>query len=270
MTVTPVRYRYVDAHCHLGRYPDREGSIAAAARQGVLTVAATSKPSEYRDLRTVLAAIPGVEVGLGFHPEAAASVYQETELAIFGQCAADAYWISEVGLDGVIADRVSDSFGAVPAMAAQQELLEALLTLAGPGHPYSVHSRGAAARTLDVLAAAAFPHVVLHNFEAVHTDARRALDLGYYFSVNLASLEEQTGRDFARWLPVDRILTETDGPFVKTAGIYAAPADCRLVVERLAVLRGQDYELLANQIADNYSRFAPVPVPTESRNRSEC
>ena len=88
--------------------------------------------------------------------------------------------------------------------------------------------------------------VILHWFTGSSTDVKRALGLGCYFSVNQEML---TNPRHAKWvadLPIDRILTETDGPFTKVSGRVAIPQDVQLTVESLASLR----ELTAGEMKD--------------------
>ena len=80
----------------------------------------------------------------------------------------------------------------------------------------SIHSRGATKETLDELeqhAGASTP--VLHWFSGTQRELRRAIDLGCWFSVGPAMLKGEKGRKLAELMPVDRVLTETDGPFAR-------------------------------------------------------
>lgn len=238
-----------DTHCHLGMYADPEAVVARAGAAGAGIVVATSRATEYRGLRHLVR--PGVDLGLGMHPECAGSVYVPFELAIFAQEVASARWISEVGLDGVIDRCVSPCFGAVPDLNHQRELFDAVLDLAGPARAYSVHSRAAAAPTITMLRLHGCHRVVLHGFDGSPADARRAADAGFYFSVHPSMLQSPAGLALIRGLPRELLLVETDGPFYGWSGTHIEPAHCPGIVAALAEARNEPSQALEDQIAIN-------------------
>jgi TatD DNase family protein len=243
-----------DTHCHLGLYRDRQRVLDRANAAAVGIVCATARPSEYRD-STQLRSQPSVSVGIGFHPEYAGSVYVSHEQAIFDDEISEAGWVSEVGLDALIADSVSPHLGGVPTMAAQIALFESVLSRTRDDQPISVHSRGAAETAINVLVAHEKPRVVLHFYDGPLDQAKRALDHGYYFSINPASILDSAARELIAWLPAERLLLETDGPFFPHDDRAREPGDLRLFVEDLAELRDDEAELLQKQIAANFDRL---------------
>ncbi|MCO6391724.1 hypothetical protein GTW25_11850 [Aliihoeflea aestuarii] len=92
--------------------------------------------------------------------------------------------------------------------------------------------------------------VVLHWFSGSIAEARRAVQAGCYFSVNQAMLERTRGREIVAQLPIDRILTETDGPFVDVRGRPITPGEVFRTIETLAAVR----ELTINDMADRVVR----------------
>ncbi|ODU06825.1 MAG: hypothetical protein ABS81_03210 [Pseudonocardia sp. SCN 72-86] len=245
----------LDSHCHLGRYADRDAVIERAQAAEVAVLAATARPSEARDLAALLAPHPQVEVAVGFHPEAAGSVYNTTEVEILRSVIDDFAWVSEVGLDACIAGSTGPDFGNQPTAAAQRELFELVLDVAGPHRGFSVHSRGAAADTVATLAAAGVRHAVMHSYAGDRSVARGALELGFYFSVHPWMLDDAQGRDLVRWLPADRLLLETDGPYYPWSHRELEPADCTEVVVRVAEARGRAAPELHDVMSRNSARI---------------
>jgi TatD DNase family protein len=243
-----------DTHCHLGMYRDRQGVIDRANASSVEIVCSTVRPSEYRD-SMFLRAQPSVTVGIGFHPEYAGSVYVPHEQAIFDGEIEKARWVSEVGLDAVIAGSVSPHFGEQPTMTAQIALFEYVLSRARDDQPLSVHSRGAAETTIDLLDAHDKRRVVLHRFDGTRDQAARALDRGYYFSINPAVLDDSAARELITRLPIEWMLLETDGPYFPFGDRAREPSDLRLFVEDLAELRKEEAGMLHKQIAANFDRL---------------
>jgi TatD DNase family protein len=78
--------------------------------------------------------------------------------------------------------------------------------------------------------------IVLHWFTGSKAEARRAVQLGCYFSVNAAMLRNDRARALVASLPLNRLLTETDGPFTEIAGNPAKPSDVAQAVNALASL----------------------------------
>jgi TatD DNase family protein len=79
---------------------------------------------------------------------------------------------------------------------------------------------------------------VLHWFTRSKAEARRAVDMRCYFSVDAAMLTSERHMAMVGDIPVARLLTETDGPFTKTDGRVSKPSDVNVVVEALGRLRG--------------------------------
>ncbi len=116
----------------------------------------------------------------------------------------------------------------------------------------SVHSRGAAKETLDELeqyAGASTP--VLHWFSGTQRELRRAIDLGCWFSVGPAMLKGEKGRKLAALMPVDRVLTETDGPFTRNGNEPLFPWDVEEAERVLGGIWRTDASAARQRIRDN-------------------
>ena len=132
------------------------------------------------------------------------------------------------------------------------------------GKPVIVHTREARADTLALLREAALPQAgVLHCFTEDWEMARAALDIGFYISLSgiVTFRNAEALRDVARQVPADRLLVETDSPYlapVPHRGKPNLPQYVREVAEYLAVLRGVSYEALAEQTSNNFKRLFPL------------
>lgn len=245
----------VDTHCHLGLYPDIGAVLERCNKEAVGVVVSSTRPSEYRSLLGVLADTPGLEIGLGMHPEVAGSVYEPYEFEIFERYVSDAKWISEIGMDGGIAESVGPLFGAVPSRASQSELLERVLGRLNESHCVSVHSRLAEAEVLDQIESSAVRRAVLHNFMGDKPAVHRALDMGLYFSINPWMFMADNTRDLIRSLPLSRILLETDGPFSRWENRPTEPGDCAAIADAIGEIRGESVSLVRDAVAANFSHF---------------
>lgn len=132
------------------------------------------------------------------------------------------------------------------------------------GKPVIVHTREARADTLALLREAALPQAgVLHCFTEDWEMAKAALDIGFYISLSgiVTFRNAEALREVARQVPADRLLVETDSPYlapVPHRGKPNLPQYVREVAEYLAVLRGVSYETLADQTSDNFKRLFPL------------
>lgn len=93
--------------------------------------------------------------------------------------------------------------------------------------------------------------VVLHWFTGTKSEARRAAALGCYFSINAEMTRSNRSRDVVTELPMDRIVTETDGPFTQIDGRPSEPADVKVVVDAIASARNLPVNAVAASISSN-------------------
>jgi|SRR5882724_5733660 len=236
----------VDFHCHLDLYPDHAAAVAACERSHVFTLAVTTTPKAWPRNRDLVATTKYVRAALGLHPQLIAERAREVEL--WASYLDEARYIGEVGLDA--GPRFFRSF------AAQREVFAYMLRLCAQkgGKILTVHSTRAAKTVLDLLEEHFPPSsgkVVLHWFTGSAAQARRAVDLGCYFSINLAMVQSDRQRTMIKELPSSRLLLETDGPFMKRGERAVGPGEVVEVVEILARLRKTSIQAYADSIRAN-------------------
>ncbi|WP_033073287.1 TatD family hydrolase [Sphingopyxis sp. MWB1] len=250
----------VDSHCHLnykGLAEQREAVVARARARGVTAMLnIATRESEWDEVLGAAVTHDDVWASVGIHPHDA-DHHPDVDTAKLVSRAAHprVIGIGETGLDYYYdkSDRVrqQDSFRR-HIHAAQQT-----------GLPIIVHTRDAEADTLALLGEemerAPFGGVI-HCFTASDDFARRALDIGFYISLsgivtfkNAAELQAT-----AKWLPRERLLIETDAPFlapVPHRGKTGEPAFVADTLAFLAELRGEEAEALGEATAANFYRL---------------
>lgn len=245
---SPKRARWVDFHCHLDLYPDHAQLIVECDRERIATLAVTTTPKAWTRNREMASGADHVRIALGLHPQLVAE--REAEVGLFETLLPDARYVGEVGLDA--SPRFYRSFDA------QERVFERILRMcAEQGNKIlTVHSVRAVSKVLQHLERA-LPadrgHVVLHWFTGSAAEARRAVDHGYYFSVNSEMLRSPKHRTLVEQLPVNRLLTETDGPFVLVNGVAVRPLAVADTVVQLARVRGVSSSDMEAQILTNLS-----------------
>jgi len=135
------------------------------------------------------------------------------------------------------------------------------------GKPLIIHTRAAAADTLRILREENAGEVggVFHCFTEDMDTAREALDMGFFISFSgIVTFKNATAlRDVAREVPMDRLLVETDSPYlapVPYRGKTNQPAYVRHVAEELAKLKGLTLEALAEVTTTNFFRLFPAAI----------
>lgn len=242
--------RWVDFHCHVDLYKDHSALIAECDRERVATLAVTTTPKAWPRNLELVSRSDHVRIALGLHPQLVAE--RESELPILERYLPDARYVGEVGLDAGL--RFYRSF------AAQERVFERILqACAEQGNKIlTVHSVRAVSKVLNHLERA-LPQdrgrVVLHWFTGTAAEARRAIALGCYFSINGEMLRSPKHRQLVGSLPLDRLLTETDGPFVEREGKPLRPRDVARTVNELAAVRDLSANAMEEAILQNLRRL---------------
>lgn len=236
----------VDFHCHLDLYPDHETAVREADEAGVFTLAVTTTPRAWPRNHELAQRTKHVRAALGLHPQLVAE--REEEIALWDDYLSETRYVGEVGLDA--GPRYYKS------MEAQQRVFQHILRrCAGAGDKIiTVHSVRAVRAVLEHVEAF-LPHsrgkVVMHWFTGTKSEARRAMELGCYFSINAAMLASERHLTMVQAIPLDRLLTETDGPFTRTEDRPSKPSDVASVVEELGRLHRLPAAHVAKIVRDN-------------------
>ena len=245
----------VDFHCHLDLYLDPVAAIADAEVAGVYTLTVTTTPKAWPRNLALTQHTGRVRAALGLHPQLVGE--RSSELSLWETYLPEARYVGEVGLDA--GPRYYRS------LELQKQIFERILKQCAKagGKVLTVHSVRAVAAVLDMIEAHLPPgrgQTVLHWFMGSRAEARRAVDLGCYFSVNAQMLQRDKGRDLAGILPSDRLLTETDGPFTQFGGRPARPADVADTVKDLANLRQISLEQMTATINGNLKTILSATI----------
>lgn len=217
----------LDAHCHVDLYSEPGAVADRAVAAGAFTILVTNLPSAYDRVAPHVAARPRIRLALGLHPLMAE--HHIAERRLFKRRAEKSFFIGEVGLD-------FSPEGKATADLQMESFQFVLESISGMQKFLSIHSRRAEPTVLEMLRAAKRTSAVLHWYSGSLSVMRQAVEDGHYFSVNTAMFNSPNGRRILAAIPRNRLLTETDGPFVTVAGRPAEPADVRLVEEGMAEL----------------------------------
>jgi TatD DNase family protein len=255
----------VDSHCHLD-FPDfatdRDGVVARAKAAGVgVMVTISTRVKKFEQVRSIIESYDNVFGSVGTHPHNAAEEIDVTveDLIRFSQHP-KIVAIGEAGLDY--------HYDHSPREAQAKGLRTHIGAARQTGLPLVIHARDADDDMIRILEEetqkGAFP-AVLHCFSSGAELARRGVALGHYvsFSGILTFKNSQGVRDIAADVPADRLLVETDAPYLAPMphrGRTNEPAFTALTAQTLADVRGWTLEETASRTTENFSRlFKKVP-----------
>lgn len=243
---TSVGPRWVDFHCHLDLYPDHSELIKECDLHRVATLAVTTTPKAWSRNRELAANSKFVRVALGLHPQLVAD--RADEYPLFEKYLSEARYVGEIGLDA--GPRFYRS------LPLQEQIFARIVRACAEqgGKILSIHSVRAVAKVLAALEDSRFPDsgkAVLHWFTGSISEMKRAVELGCYFSVNREMLRSERHRNLVASIPPDRILTETDGPFVEDSGKPLRPVNVERTVEQLSQVLKVDVDTIRGDIIGN-------------------
>ncbi|MXO72159.1 TatD family hydrolase [Alteraurantiacibacter buctensis] len=250
----------VDSHCHLNYagLAERQGEVLAAARSagvgGFLNI--STRQSEWQTVIATAEREPDVWATVGIHPHEADGHVDLGEAALLA--AAEHPRVIGIGETGL------DYYYDKSDRAVQQALFRTHIAVSrATGLPLVIHTRHADDDTAAIIAEemgqGAFP-ALIHCFTASPAFGRRMLELGLTISIS-GIVTFKNARDlqaFAAEIPADRLLVETDSPFlapVPHRGKTCEPAYVRDTAAFVAQLRGERAEDLAAQTTDNFFRL---------------
>lgn len=252
----------VDSHCHLNQIDLKEFNgnldnvMEQARANGVshcLCVCITRE--DVPVLKAITARYPDVSMSVGIHPnevlEHEISTQELLELASTPACIA----IGETGLDYY---RVEGDAALDNQRARFRAHIQAARQLS---KPLIIHTREAAEDTLRLMKEENAHEAggVMHCFSEDLDIARRAIELNFYISFSgiLTFKSATILQEVAKHIPLDRILIETDSPYLAPTpfrGKQNHPALVKHVAETLAVLRNVSFETIARETTQNFYR----------------
>jgi TatD DNase family protein len=264
---TDRHFMFVDSHCHLD-FPD-----FAADMPAVLAAMASARVThalcisvnlpDWPAVRALAEAHPNLYATVGVHPD-----YEDTPepsvddlVALAG--APRIVGIGETGLD---------YYRLTGDLAWQRERFRTHIRAArAAAKPLVIHMRAAASDTISIMRdeGAGKAGGVMHCFTETWDVAAAALELGFHISLSgiVTFKNAHAVKEVARRVPLERLLIETDSPYLAPAphrGQRNEPSYVPFVAAEIAHLRGEPVETIARATTDNFFRLFRIPSPTDA------
>lgn len=246
MKSLPPNSRLFDTHCHIDLFPNPSDIVAEAARLRIGTIAVTNAPFLFEHTQQLCRKSEYVVPALGLHPELVHSHGQQIEQ--FRELLPLTRFVGEVGLDYVTKDQANRQ--------RQREVFETILRWCSDAGDkiLTVHSRRSSADVIAAIGANFCGVVILHWFSGSLRELHTGIDNGYLFSVNPAMTRSEQGLRLIRDIPKDRLLTETDGPFVAVERAQATPSATEAVCSAVAEIWNCSGEEVQDTVRQNVNR----------------
>ncbi|MDF1588069.1 MAG: TatD family hydrolase [Gammaproteobacteria bacterium] len=253
---------FIDSHCHLNLLAQEEGGLDAIIAEAksydvdhILCIAIDKQScaevidiaERYPDISASVGIHPNVDEDESFMLDQLVELAQHPKVIAIGETGLD-YFRSEADLDW-----------------QRQRFLVHIEAAKALKKPLIIHTREAKEDTMSILEQhdAAQAGGIIHCFTEDWDTAQRALDIGFYISLSgIVTFKNATQlQDVATRLPLDRMLIETDAPYlapVPKRGKTNKPAYVKHVAEFIAQLRGEHVDTIAAVTSDNFHRLFPT------------
>lgn len=217
----------IDFHCHLDLFPDPIKIAEECRKRGLYVLAVTTTPSAWVKSNQIAINNKRIKTALGLHPQLAFE--KEKELTLFDNLLPKVKYVGEIGLDA------SPDFSTT--WDTQIRVFYHILNSCqrNGGKIMSIHSRKAEKKVIDLLSA--FPKAgipILHWYTGNLLEIKRAVEIGCWFSINPAMVQNRSGIRIIQEIPKSRIVPETDSPFTEKYGTPYKPWDVEFVFQGLS------------------------------------
>lgn len=199
-----------DMHCHIDLMQSMDDFSRAALKERINLLAMTTTPKAYEIEKKKLSGFPNVQVALGLHPQL---VFERIhELALIEKYIHATRFVGEVGLDFNrqfyhSKERQIEVFSQIIGWCQKSPMMKII----------SIHSVRSDKDVLDILEkydCTKHNNCILHWYSGTLKQLDRAIELGCFFSVNEYMFNSPNGRSIVQKVPVDRLLLESDAPFI--------------------------------------------------------
>lgn len=232
-----------DTHSHLDLVKNFNQTVSEIEDKKIYTIAVTNLPPLYENLKSKLNS-KFIKPALGFHPELVGE-YQKY-IPEMWRLLPEAKYIGEVGLDFKVGIKTKD---------IQLKFFEELIircTQLG-GKILTIHSRASAEEVVSIIGNNFNSKYILHWYSGNLTTLNKALTNGAFFSINYAMLKSDNGKKIVNNIPNERLLLETDSPFVMLdKNTHFRTLDIDKVITELANFKNMDVEEMKIILSRNF------------------
>ncbi|WP_299452655.1 Qat anti-phage system TatD family nuclease QatD [uncultured Microscilla sp.] len=241
---------YIDTHFHLDLWTNPPEIFSEIEKQKVYTIAVTNTPSVFYYTEELANNSKYVRSAIGLHPELA--VERQGEIDLFKKILKRTRYVGEVGLDYV---NITEDEKQI-----QKKVFETIVAECWEqkNKIITIHSRRSASDIIDIIGDNFPGTIILHWFSGSFKEMEKALSYGFHFSINNAMTLSKKGKQIIERLPNDKMLTETDGPFIKNKQVPHSPLMIPSIVQNLSKIKDMPVENLRVLIYSNFKQILMI------------
>ncbi len=240
----------IDTHCHIDLYKNPLQVIHECESLGIITIGMTNLPSHFEIGYRHVLPFKKVRLALGMHPLYAK--YHKNEFNQFIKSLSKTSYIGEIGLD-------FSREGFSTKEIQIESFVKILNEIKGKNKILSLHSRRAEKEVLEYLLEYNIKSAIFHWYSGSLSLIDKIAEAGYYFSINSAMIESEHGQKIIKKIPIENLLTETDGPFILSKNNQPIkPCDLGNVYDYLAQLHHLKREDIGNIIKENFLKLISI------------
>lgn len=236
----------LDTHCHIDLYPNPNELIQKCENAGITVLGMTNLPSHFEMGYPHVISRKKVRLALGLHPLYAKE--HRKEWPLFLKNFSKTSYIGEIGLD----------FSSEGINMREDQLYffnQILELLKNSNKIVSLHSRKAEKEILKLLLEYNIKNAIFHWYSGPLGLIDSISESGYYFSINSAMTESENGIKIIKRIPLNRMLTETDGPFIKLNGRVVTPLDIIAIEKKIAAIKKVSHKDFSQIVKSNIKKI---------------
>ncbi len=228
---------FIDTHFHLDLWKNPKGLVSQIEKERIYTIAVTNAPSVYKLTLNLTEGAKYIRPALGYHPEVLNQ--RPNDYSLFEKYVDSTRYIGEIGLD----------YACTVDKNQQREIFSKVIERCSKSNNkvITIHSRRAESDCVDIIGNNYPNAIILHWYSGSIRELKKAINKGFYFSVNSQMIKSKNGQQIIKNIPLDKILTESDGPFVSIGNQPSSPLNIGNTVSELAIVLGvNEVELRSN------------------------
>lgn len=233
-----------DTHLHLDLFAEPKEIIKAIENQKYYSIAVTNLPQVFKNTKELCEGSKYVRPALGYHPELAHKFNNQFEL--FCELLDQTRYVGEIGIDNL--RKTTEDFNS------QKLIFEKIIRVCADKKDkiLTIHSRRAEKEVIAIIGNHFPGKAILHWYSGSISDLEKALSFGFYFSINSAMTQSKNGINIIKNIPADRLLLESDSPFIGVNRESLVPVDMSQTIREIASIRDTSISDLSIILKENF------------------
>ena len=233
-----------DTHLHLDLFEDPKEIIKSIESRKCYSIAVTNLPKVFMSTKELCEDSKYVRPALGYHPELAHKFNNQFEE--FYELLSETRYVGEIGIDNM--RKTVDDFNT------QKRIFEKIIGACADQKDkiLTIHSRRAEKDVISIVGNSFPGKAILHWYSGSISDLEKAVSYGFYFSINSAMTQSKNGINIIKNIPLNRLLLESDSPFIGVDKNSVKPYDMKLIIANISNIKQLSSSEMKNTLNQNF------------------